>query len=949
MSHLTKVVTVTAVIIVGIVLFFQAWVLNESRQRTLQLIETRAANRAQSTADRIAAVFSRFDSGLLAIRDVISAEEIINGPSPATREREAEMRTLLKHWQDRMPKVERVHVASAEGQFVYSNLDSVPTQTIYDRPYFQEQRQAQDDLFRLSETYFSRVAHEWGLLVSRRIQTTDGRFAGIVIFTISAESLKSEMTAVDQSQWFFVAFDKNRMMVASNPMNAEWLGKTFDDQLVSDGLQNGRASMVGQAFGMEPARIWSACQVGKLPLLMVAGFLEPLALTQWWRDVKLHLFVAALLVAGCTMMLIVQRRNDLAAQNIRSLHERMRLATNSAKLGVWELERNTNHVVCDETTAKLMQLPPDVFSFTTEQWLANVLQEDRLHLHKVICQAGSGFLEERVRITLARNIIRHLKLSGLVQGNNNSKTIKVVGVMRDVTEDELMTHRLQVSEEYFRTLFDAVPHAIAVIEGGVVVDSNHPYREMFEIEASETRPPWLMAAERQANGDESEEAGRRLYEGALSGVPQETNWYCQRVDGTMFEAELRARLFPHEGRKLVVVTVRDLTEQRAMENALHQSQKLDALGQLAGGVAHDFNNMLSAILGSAELLSPEYPVELQKGLRDTIISAAGRAAKLTSKLLSFARKGKYLSTPVDVHEIVKETIALLERTIDRRIMLSMDLGATQSRVVGDPSQLQSALLNLGVNARDAMPSGGSLIISTRNVVLEDDQCTLGGFAVIPGDYVHITVTDTGEGIAPEVIQNVFEPFFTTKEVGKGTGLGLAAVFGTMASHHGAVTVDSEIGKGSRFSLYLPVVSAEQASTQSEPEPLISGSGLVLVIDDEELVLVSTVMQLESLGYTTIALGEPEKAAELFLANQAELVAVLVDMVMPKFMGLEIAEQLRKVNPNVPIVLMSGFPRTAQLDQWLGRTIDGFLQKPFNQVELGKLLSQVRARFTESDL
>jgi PAS domain S-box-containing protein len=940
--RLTKILTTTAVTTVGVALFFQGWVLFESRERALRVMATRAENRAQSTADGVESVFRRLDLALLAIRDGAVPDEIIDGPNDATRSRDAAMHRLLLQWQERTPEAMRLHVVSAKGSFVYSTKQPVPTVPLDDRPYFLEQRSAETDELRLTESYYSRVGHEWALFASRRLQTADGRFAGIVMAAVEAASLKGEMTAVDQSQWFLATFDRNRLLVASSPMKETWKGKSFGDALLRTGLETGRSSAHGRALGIiEGPHLWATRRVGSLPLLTVAGVSESIALAQWRYDLRLNLVVAGLLLVGCLGILVVQRRNDRAADDIRDLNERMKLATNSVRLGVWECDFVANRVTVDEATTGLFGLLPGQSLVSCDEWLSLVIPEDRARLRQVLAASTVDPFDVRVRSRISDSELRYLKLNGLVQRDSDGQLRRALGVVWDVTRDELVAHQLQASEEYFRTLFDAVPQAVAVIEAGAVVDCNRPYREIFEIEATETRLPWLLAPDYQGNGATSRAAGERLYEGALSGVFQQVNWRCRRSSGVEFDAELRVTLFPHEGRQLVVVTVRDLTEQRSMEEKLHQAQKLDALGQLAGGVAHDFNNMLAAILASAELMSPEEPQEVQQELRDTIVTAAERAAKLTSKLLAFARKGKVRSTPTDAHGILRETVSLLERTIDRRITIALELEAERSTVIGDPSQLQSALLNLGVNARDAMPQGGTLVIATQNRRLFGSECTLGAFCVSPGAYLCITVADTGHGMTPEVVQHAFDPFFTTKETGKGTGLGLAAVFGTMASHHGAVTVESAVGKGSRFTLYLPVSQEDALPARTEVEPPIKGSGLVLVVDDEELVRTATVMQLESLGYSALALGDPEQIMEVFLAHQGQLVAVLLDMVMPKVMGLDVAARLRQVDSSVPLVLISGFPKTSQLEQWLGKTIDSFLQKPFNQAELGRTLAAVR--------
>ncbi len=499
---------------------------------------------------------------------------------------------------------------------------------------------------------------------------------------------------------------------------------------------------------------------------------------------------------------------------------------------------------------------------------------------------------------------------------------------------------LRASEAYYRTLFDASPDAIAVIEAGRVIDANRCYGELFRVVEGHAIAPWDMAPATQPDGSATIERGRRLSADTMDSGLQRSSWRCQRSDGSQFDAEIVVTRFRHMGRDLLVAITRDLTVMRELEDKLRQGQKLEALGQLAGGVAHDFNNMLAAIIGSAEIIAIRATDERIMRYNSTIISAAERASQLTRKLLSFARKGKILSSPVDLHQLLRETVGLLERTIDPRVVISLRLEAPSAAVVGDPAQVQNALLNLCLNARDAMPQGGSLILATRIVSLEGEACRVGSVVLDAGEYVQIAVSDTGTGIAATDLNRIFDPFFTTKEVGKGTGLGLASVYGTMVSHKGAVTVVSDVGRGTTFNLYFPCGTA-QADELPREQDKPTGKGLVLVIDDEDMVRTAMAMQLEDLGYTPMPAGNVEEAEISFRSRHSELVAVLLDVVMPRVSGVDVAARLRGIDPQIPIILVSGFPRNAEVKQLIEMGVAGFLQKPFRQAELAQALARLR--------
>ena len=384
----------------------------------------------------------------------------------------------------------------------------------------------------------------------------------------------------------------------------------------------------------------------------------------------------------------------------------------------------------------------------------------------------------------------------------------------------------------------------------------------------------------------------------------------------------------------------DVTRRRELEASLRQSQKMEAIGQLAGGVAHDFNNMLTAIMASAEqVMLRSNPAE-QRELCDLIVMASERAAELTRKLLSFSRKGKLSAAPLDFHDVVRDAATLLERSIDRRVKLKLDLAAKQMVVMGDGSQLQNALLNLGINARDAMPEGGVLTITTANCELDEAACAALPFDLAPGSYLRLRVSDTGNGIAEAHLNKVFEPFFTTKPVGHGTGLGLAAVYGTVVEHGGAVTVSSELGRGTAFDLYFPL-SKRSPSVLARAAETRPGAGIILLVDDEPLLRKVGVQLIKSLGYEVVVAKDGAEGVRVFTERHHELTAVLCDLVMPELSGSDAIRQMKDLDPTVPIVACSGYPHGDRLGGSVPEC-EGFLSKPFHRAELAAALERATA-------
>jgi len=388
-------------------------------------------------------------------------------------------------------------------------------------------------------------------------------------------------------------------------------------------------------------------------------------------------------------------------------------------------------------------------------------------------------------------------------------------------------------------------------------------------------------------------------------------------------------------------TQRDVTDQRHLEEQFRQSQKMEAVGQLAGGIAHDFNNLLTAILGNTQLLLRDLPPgDSKRGDVEEIRKASERAASLTRQLLAYSRRQMLQPEILDLNFVVGEMDKMLRRLIGEHIALATVLAADLERVRADPNQIEQVIVNLAVNARDAMPDGGKLTIETANVDLDEAyaQTHLGSVA---GPYVMLAVTDSGVGMDATVRAHLFEPFFTTKEVGRGTGLGLATVYGIVKQSGGYISVYSEVGRGSSFKIYLPRI-ATTADTPASPQRSgpARGTETVLVVEDEPAVLTLSRRALESQGYVVLAASDATAALRVVERHGGTIHMLVTDVVMPGLSGRELADQLAAQRPGIRVLYMSGYPGDAVVQHGGLPSGSAFLQKPFSPDSLARKVRDV---------
>ncbi|OPY10772.1 MAG: Blue-light-activated protein [Syntrophus sp. PtaB.Bin138] len=493
------------------------------------------------------------------------------------------------------------------------------------------------------------------------------------------------------------------------------------------------------------------------------------------------------------------------------------------------------------------------------------------------------------------------------------------------------------NEALWRVLFQAAPLAIGVIdEDRILTRVNDHCVQTFGYRPEEMvgrRTDFLYFS-----GDEYRAVGEALYSSSYYATKEVR---MKRKDGGSIWVLLsRSYLNGRDASEGSMVIVQDITTRKALEEQLRQAQKMEAIGQLAGGVAHDFNNILQAILGYTNMvLFSMGHNDRNYGKLKEVEKAGERAAALTRQLLAFSRRQVLQLGPLDLNQVVDHLMKMLRRLIGENIELSIHPGHALWKVNADRSQIEQVLINLCVNARDAMPDGGRLSIETQNVWLDEDYCIHHDWAK-PGRYVLLSITDSGCGMDGETQKKIFEPFFTTKEKSHGTGLGLATVYGVVRQHDGMIQVYSETGKGSRFNVYLPVTeSTDEEILEERQVPSPGGHETILMAEDDEPLRFLTTEMLKMAGYRVLAAVDGEDALRIYQEHGREVDLLLLDVVMPRKGGRTVYDEIRAINPEIRCLFMSGYSEDAVHTNFILDHGLKLIQKPFKSLDLMRMLRQ----------
>lgn len=509
--------------------------------------------------------------------------------------------------------------------------------------------------------------------------------------------------------------------------------------------------------------------------------------------------------------------------------------------------------------------------------------------------------------------------------------------------DKDMLRAIQKGEQMVIALLESASQAIISIDRtGRIVLANHRTEEMFNYTREEligARMEILLPESRRGVHGSEREAYFNQPHIRPMGIGMDLQG--RRRDGTEFPVEVSLSYVQSEEGLFAIAFVSDISQRKQLEEQLVHAQKMEAVGRLAGGVAHDFNNMLTVISGYSRMILDELsPLDPLREYAEEIGKAADRAGAITNQLLAFSRRQVIQPRVVSVNSIVGQTEKMLRRLLGEDVQLTLDLHADVYNIKVDPNQIEQAIVNLAVNARDAMPSGGHISIETGNVHL-DENYVKTHLGVRPGDYVMIAMTDTGHGMEPATRQRIFEPFFTTKEQGKGTGLGLATVYGMVKQSGGDIWVYSEPGRGTTFKLYFPRVGEGVAENTSglRDSSVRQGNETVLVVEDEKPVRDLTVRMLQQLGYSVLSAASGAEAIEISGSYAGKITILVTDVVMPQMSGRQVADALLARRPDLKVLYLSGYTENTVIHHGIESGVD-FLPKPFSRETLSRKLAEV---------
>ena len=614
----------------------------------------------------------------------------------------------------------------------------------------------------------------------------------------------------------------------------------------------------------------------------------------------------------------------------------LQIAGQLAKIGYWSREENSNEITWSAETCRIFGLEPKTTTFTSDILLEHIHPED----HKKVYQAIKDALTENIplfdveyRILRPDGTLRWVHSKGEMYFDKNRSSRRVAGMVHDITERKRSGEALKKSEAKYRTMIEAI-------------------KDPVYISSTDDRIQYMNKAMIERVGYDA--IGQKCHV-VFHGFDEKCSWCDSKITFQEGHSEKSivspkdnrsynvssSRFINEDGSLFKVAVFRDMTEFEALQENLLQAQKMESIGTLAGGIAHDFNNILSPIMLHAEMIMDDLSSDdpLKQDVRE-IYKAGRRAKDLVQQILTFARKRPEEKIILRSSLIVKEVVKFLRSTIPTTIEIQYKIKTDQDRILADPTQINQILMNLCTNAAHAMREKGgilTIILDSENIV---DEITNGVFVLKPGKYLKLSVRDNGSGISPENIQRIFEPYYTTKNIGEGTGFGLAIIHSIVHNYSGNIVIESEVGKGTIFHIYIPLIEVETQAIDEQDLEAPKGKERILIVDDEESILNVLQKMLERLGYRVTARTKAIETLKIFRDDPNAFDLVITDMTMPNMTGKELADELKKTRSDIPVILCTGFSNRIDENEAKQVGIDAFIMKPISRKAIADTIRKV---------
>lgn len=643
------------------------------------------------------------------------------------------------------------------------------------------------------------------------------------------------------------------------------------------------------------------------------------------------------LAAMVNMLQQEVKEREKTELELRKSQERYSIAIDGASGGVWDVDLVKEEVFYSPRWKRMLGYEEEEISSRVEEWESRIHPDD----YKAVMETRNAYLEGLIpdyevkcRLRHKNGSYRWIRDRGACLRDSQGKPYRMAGSYIDITERKEIKSALLESEKRYRELFEESKDTVFIIDSsGRLVDINPSGSELLGYTKGELLALDLVHDLHITRKARSEFRHKLIPEGYVKDAELE----LRRKDGGTVVVHVSASLMHDARGKLTGYRgiAHDVTERRRLEQRLLQSQKMESIGLLAGGVAHEFNNLLTAIIGFADELQESVDRHDERSRTNirTIQSAANQAARFTRDLLSFSRQQVMDLRPVAVNDVIAESLKLVHKMFSVNIRFSQDLSREMLSIMADAGQLGQVLLNLTLNAKDSMPDGGEIRIRTSEVALDEETARRNGLEE-PGDYVVISFSDSGKGMDAQTLDRIFEPFYTTKEVGAGTGLGLFIVYGIIKQHKGSILAESTPGEGTTFTMYLPKLKAEILQEKPEEEMVpTEGIGTILIAEDEEFVRQYLDSTLSRAGYRLIFAGDGEVALKNYRKHLDTISLVISDMVMPKMNGRVLYEEIGKINPEVKMIFISGYSKDDMNCTGIPTGKVRFITKPFTKKTL----------------